>query len=139
MPVDAIGSVLSSENSAAVTNSNLSQEDFIRLFLTELNFQDPLEPVDNKEFLAQIAQFSAVEQARQNSEKISNLLLLTSVDQSVSLLGKNVQVNSEAGDVFGSVSAVRFTTDGPLLTVRVGDNFLTNIRLAQISLVQQGN
>ena len=137
MPIDAIGNVLSSQNTRAINNSSLSQEDFIRLFLTELNFQDPLEPVDNKEFLAQIAQFSAIEQARQTSEQMSNLILLSSTDQSVGLLNKTVQVNNASGTVFGTVTAIRFTADGSMLTVRIDDdNFLTDVRLSQISLIQ---
>lgn len=137
MPVDAIGSVLTTPGSDGVQNSSLSQEDFIKLFLAELNFQDPLEPVDNKEFLAQIAQFSAIEQSRQTTEQITNLLLLSSTEQSVGLLNKEVQINTVNGDLNGTVTAVRFTSDGPLLTLEIGqDSYLTDIRLSQITLIQ---
>ena len=62
MAVDAIGNVPTPQDNAAITRkSSISQDDFIKLFLAQLQFQDPLEPVDNREFLAQLAQFSTVQ------------------------------------------------------------------------------
>lgn len=136
--MDAIGSVLSNSQ-AAVTNSTLNQEDFIKLFLTQLNFQDPMEPVDNREFLAQIAQFSALEQARQTGESISDIVTLNSTSQSVSLLNKYVEVLTVSGTASGTVSAIRFSSEGPLLTITpsvTGGGVLTDVKLSQINLVR---
>ena len=63
MQVESIGGVATSQNNAVTNNSAISQEEFIKLFLAQLNYQDPLEPVDNSEFLAQLAQFSSLEQS----------------------------------------------------------------------------
>lgn len=136
--MDAIGSVLSNSQTA-VTNSTLNQEDFIKLFLTQLNFQDPMEPVDNREFLAQIAQFSALEQARQTGESISDIVTLNSTSQSVSLLNKYVEVLTVSGTASGTVSAIRFSSEGPLLTITPsvsGGGVLTDVKLSQINLVR---
>jgi flagellar basal-body rod modification protein FlgD len=134
--MDAIGSVLSSGRQA-VSSSSLNQEDVIKLFLTQLNFQDPMEPVDNREFLAQIAQFSALEQARTTGDSINDIVTLNSVSQSVSLLSKYVEVSTLDGLKTGTVSAVRFTSDGPILTVSAtGGGVLTDIKLSQIGLVR---
>lgn len=136
--MDAIGSVLSN-GQAAVTNSTLNQEDFIKLFLTQLNFQDPMEPVDNREFLAQIAQFSSLEQARQTGESINDIVTLNSTSQSVSLLNKYVEVLTASGIASGTVSAIRFSSEGPLLTVTPsvsGAGVLTDVKLSQINLVR---
>jgi flagellar basal-body rod modification protein FlgD len=134
--MDAIGSVLSS-GKQATNASSLNQEDFIKLFLTQLNFQDPMEPVDNREFLAQIAQFSALEQARTTGDSINDIVTLNSVSQSVSLLSKYVEVSTLDGIQTGTVSAVRFTNDGPILTVSAtGGGILTDIKLSQIGLVR---
>jgi flagellar basal-body rod modification protein FlgD len=134
--MDAIGSVLSS-GKQAVNASSLNQEDFIKLFLTQLNFQDPMEPVDNREFLAQIAQFSALEQARTTGDSINDIVTLNSVSQSVSLLSKYVEVSTLDGVQTGTVSAVRFTNDGPILTITAtGGGILTDIKLSQIGLVR---
>ena len=74
MPVDAIGGVVSNGSTSVNSNSTIDQEGFIKLFLTQLQFQDPLEPVDNREFLAQLAQFSNLEQSRQLSLNTESLL-----------------------------------------------------------------
>ena len=55
-------------------NATVTQEDFLQILLTQLRFQDPLKPVDNQQFVAQLAQFSALEINRQQSEKIDTLL-----------------------------------------------------------------
>lgn len=136
--MDAIGSVLSSSKDVARSTS-LDQNDFIKLFLTQLNFQDPMEPVDNREFLAQIAQFSSLEQARQTGEKIDDLVTLNSTSQSVGLLGKYVEVSSDVGVASsGIVSAVRFTSEGPALTVTSSSagTVINDVKLSQISLLR---
>lgn len=136
MPVDAIGSPLGN-SSAGLTKSSLSQDDFLRLFLTELNFQDPLEPINNREFLAQMAQFASLEQSRQTTESMENLVFMNSTAQSIGLLGRKVEVVADAGTVNGTVSAVQFTSSGPSLTVTTADgDALTDIRLSQINLVR---
>jgi flagellar basal-body rod modification protein FlgD len=134
--MDAIGSVLSGTGSVQ-SATTLNQEDFIKLFLTQLNFQDPMEPVDNREFLAQIAQFSSLEQARQTSEKIDDLVTLNSTSQSVSLIGKYVEVSTDLNVSVGTVSAVSFTSNGPSLTVTLtSGGVLGDVKLSQISLVR---
>lgn len=132
MPVEAIGSTLSSQN-ATGTNSVLNQEEFLKLFLTELNFQDPLEPINNREFLAQMAQFSALEQNRQTTESVNNLVFMSSTAQSVGLLGKVVNVAGVAGEQTGKVSSVQFTQSGPSLVVTLDSGaVLKDVKLSQV-------
>ena len=137
MEVDAIGAALGASSATNLQSTALGQEDFLRLFLTELNFQDPLEPLDNREFLAQIAQFAGLEQSRQTSESIDNLVFLNASAQSVSLLGQQVGVNSPTGPISGTVSAVRFSENGSLLTIeQANGDFLSDVRLSQVSLIR---
>lgn len=88
MQVQAIGSDLTDSSSGLTTNQQLSQNDFIKLFMSQLTYQDPLEPVDNSQFLAQLAQFSSVEQARAMNEKLDNLLSIGTTFQAASLVGR---------------------------------------------------
>lgn len=136
--MDAVGNVLSNTSNNTADASGIDQEEFIKLFLTQLNFQDPLEPIDNREFLAQIAQFSALEQARISGERIGDLVTLGSTTQAMGLVGKNVQVAANNIEIAGTVSAVRFTVEGVRLTVTLlpGGNILEDVRLSQISLVR---
>ncbi|MEP3049908.1 MAG: flagellar hook capping FlgD N-terminal domain-containing protein [Erythrobacter sp.] len=62
-------SVLSSQNSAAT----LDQGDFLRLLTVQLTQQDPLEPADNEEMLAQMAQFSSLAAATASSDSLASI------------------------------------------------------------------
>jgi flagellar basal-body rod modification protein FlgD len=118
-------------------NSALGQEDFLRILLTQLQFQDPLKPIDNQQFIAQLAQFSSLEINRQVSDKTDALLTIQSATQSLGLIGRTVEVNTDAGAQVGTVTAIGFRDGTPVLTVRTaGDRFLTDVRLSQIVLVR---
>ena len=77
MAIDAIGGQLGT-NATDMSNTSISQEDFVELFLAQLNFQDPLEPLNNREFLAQLAQFSTLEQGRLTNDNLQSLLAMSS-------------------------------------------------------------
>ncbi len=136
MPVDAIGGVPNAQDTNTTQNNTINQEDFIRLFLTQLQVQDPLEPVDNREFLAQLAQFTSLEQSRQTSQNTTDLLSMNATTQAVGLLNRQVEVSGLATAFTGTVTAVRFTSDGAQLTVASGTDVRTSIRLSQVTLVR---
>ncbi len=135
MAVSAIGVVPQSSAGGIPANAGIGQDDFLRILLTQLQFQDPLKPVDNQQFVAQLAQFSALEITRQQSEKIDTLLSIQSVDQAVSIIGKTVQIGSAQNGAAGTVKAISFATGEPLLTVQTQSNTLTDVRLADVTLV----
>lgn len=61
MTISAItSSTATAASVAASPDKSLGQADFIRLMTTQMKMQDPLEPVDNKEMIAQMAQFSSL-------------------------------------------------------------------------------
>lgn len=136
-PVDSIGTILNPSTASPTEQTAIRQEDFIRLFMSQLQFQDPLEPVDNREFLAQLAQFSSLEQSRQTSENTNAMLSMDSSSQALGLLNRSVQTHD--GEI-GTVIAVRFTQEGPLLDIRQGSGstgtVIPNVRLSMISLVR---
>jgi flagellar basal-body rod modification protein FlgD len=138
MPVDSIGSATGSQGAAApASNKTIDQDAFIKLFLTQLQFQDPLEPVDNREFLAQMAQFSSLEQARQTSQNTNDLLVMNSSSQALGLLNRQVDVAGLAAPFSGTVIAVQFTPGGAQLSVRnAAGEITTGVRLSQITLVK---
>ena len=137
MPVDAIGSVFNAQNTGASANTSINQDEFIRLFLTQLQFQDPLEPVDNREFLAQLAQFTSLEQSRQTSQNTTDLLAMTATTQAVSLLNRKVDVAGLSIPFTGTVIAVEFNTSGAQLTVsNTTGQVQTGVRLSQVTLVK---
>lgn len=72
----------------------LGKDAFLKLLMTQMQYQDPLNPVENTEFVAQLAQFSSVEQLTQVNEQftsVNSALLAQNQFQSISLVGKQVK------------------------------------------------
>ncbi|HKQ14199.1 MAG TPA: flagellar hook capping FlgD N-terminal domain-containing protein [Steroidobacteraceae bacterium] len=137
MAVDAIGAA-GSATSSVPANAGIAQEDFLRILLAQLRFQDPLKPVDNQQFVAQLAQFSALEINRQQSEKIDRLLSMQAADQAVGLIGKQVEVrNAQGGSSVGTVAAISFRSGEPQLTLTSNGTTLVDVSLADILLIRQ--
>jgi flagellar basal-body rod modification protein FlgD len=137
MAVDAIGGSLGSGAGGAVTPQGLSIQDFLHLFLSQLTFQDPLKPVDNTEFLAQLAQFTNIQQTQVLSDNIQGLLALESNNQAISLIGHTVEVASNNQTLTGQVTTVNFNNGQASLTVsQTGGNPIQGVTLSQITLVR---
>lgn len=139
MPVDAIGLPASSSSSNSATPA-ISETDFLQILLTQLEFQDPLKPVDDEQFVAQLAQFSNLEISEEENTNVQSLLTLSDANQALSLLGKSVQAGADQNNAVGTVSAITFASDGePTLTLSTsstGTDTL-NIDLSDITLVNE--
>ena len=127
-------SAASAAGSAPVSQtSNIGIQDFLKILTAQLNNQDPLKPVDNEQFVAQIAQFATLEQSRQLNVKIDSLLSIQSATQSVGLLDKTVDVNQGGTTVTGKVTALGLTSGQPLMTITTASGeFLDQIPLSQV-------
>lgn len=74
-------------------NSNLGKDDFLKILITQLQNQDPTSPMDDKEFIAQMAQFSSLEQMSNIATGMNNLTAITQQSQLIqfnSFVGKTV-------------------------------------------------
>ena len=119
--------------SPADASSSIGIQDFLKILTSQLNNQDPLKPVDNQEFVAQIAQFATLEQSRQLNVKIDELLSVQAATQSVGILGKTVDVNKNGFLISGRVTALSFDSGQPLLTVTTtGGQFQNNVTMAEV-------
>ncbi|MGZ3182497.1 MAG: flagellar hook assembly protein FlgD [Telluria sp.] len=103
--------------STASTNSHINQQDFLRILLTQLNAQDPLKPMDNGAFVAQLAQFSQLEQAQESVAALNKLASLQSTSQTLALMGKTVDVIKGGSFTSGTITAVSVSGSAPSLTV----------------------
>lgn len=137
MTVEAIGTQLDTSTPSATSNSGVNEQDFIKLFVSELQFQDPMQPLDNSQFLTQLAQFVSIEQQSEEVTGINNLLTLNSTDQSLGLLSHTVEVtNTDGSTTTGKVTGIQYGANGVQLTVMTsGNNVLTGVNLSQIQLV----
>ncbi len=117
----------------ATASSSIGIQDFLKILTAQLNNQDPLKPVDNQEFVAQIAQFATLEQSRQLNVKIDDLLSVQSSVQSVGLLGKTVDVNQNGFIVSGRVTALDVSSGSPMLTITTAAGaFQNNVSMSQL-------
>jgi flagellar basal-body rod modification protein FlgD len=137
MAVQSIG-VTTAPTTAALQQAGLTQQDFLQVLMTQLSYQDPLKPMDNEQFLAQMAQFSSLGLMQQQNDKTDTLLAIQSAAQTIGLLGHSVQMNTNTGVQIGTVGAISFLSDGtPQLTVNLANGtVLTGIGLSQVTLVQ---
>jgi len=133
MSISAAGGISQAASSAA----NLTMQDFLKVLLTQLTYQDPLKPLDNQQFMAQIAQFTNLEQTQQLNERIAQLLTNQASLQSVGLIGRTVDINTNSGQVTGSVVALNLAGATPQLTVRTtAGALINNVELSQIAAVR---
>ncbi|WP_282445540.1 flagellar hook assembly protein FlgD [Massilia antarctica] len=121
--------------------NNLNLQEFLKILTSQLSNQDPLKPLDNQEFVAQLAQFSTLEQSTQLNAKIDQMLEQQAVTGSVGLLGRNVGVGSGGANggpsVTGRVSAIQFVSGQAQLTVTQSNGAVfTGVTLDQITSAQ---
>ena len=105
------------KNDRSVENT-LGKDDFLKLLVIQLENQDPTSPLDDKEFISQMAQFSSLEQMTQMNTTLSNLIINNKINLSYSLLGKYVEVlDGTTGQVEGGiVSEVSFGQGSPSIS-----------------------
>ncbi len=128
---------IDSSTSALATNS-MGMEDFLKILMTQLTFQDPMKPMDNQEFMAQMAQFTSLEQTQQMNDKMSQLITNQAALQSVGLIGRTVDVQTSTGTVAtGTVTSLSLSGSAPVIAVTThSGNELANVGLQQIVAVR---
>ena len=123
----------------SIQGPQLGINDLLNILITQLRFQDPLKPVDNEAFIAQLAQFSALEQTQELNTRIDTLNATQSTLQSVGLLGRTIDIASASGQITtGTVISVALASGTPQLTIssQPGNVQVTGITIDQITRVQ---
>ncbi len=92
--------------------------------------------MDNQEFMAQIAQFTTLEQTQQLNGKIDALLSTQASLQSVGLIGRTVDITTATGSATGTVSSLSLSGDTPLISIVTQQGAsITDVSLSQIVAV----
>ena len=90
-------------------NGKMGKNEFLTMLVTQMKYQDPLNPADNAQMIAQMAQFSQLEQMLTMTEAFKGL-------QTVAMLGKIVSATATDGSTLsGKVTSVSMNGDTPLL------------------------
>ncbi len=104
------------------TTNSVDKDTFLQLLVAQLRYQDPTNPADTSQMMAQTAQFSALEQMQAVAEQTSQLLAAQVAFGASSLVGRTVTYPDSSGaEVTGVVDAVRFEATGPVLVVDGAD------------------
>jgi flagellar basal-body rod modification protein FlgD len=98
----------------------LNQSDFLTLLTKQLQYQNPLEPMSSSDFATQLAQLSTVDSMQQLNSTMGNMLLLQSITQGASLIGKQISYGSGSQSGQGKVDSVQ-VANGQLVLM-VGGN-----------------
>ena len=84
----------------------MGRDEFLKLLLTQLANQDPTSPIEDREFIAQMAQFSSLEQMTNMANDFSRLARILMGNEATSVLGKSVELFDGENLVQGPVQAV---------------------------------
>ncbi len=107
----------SSTQAAMKKSMGMNKDDFMKLFIAQLKYQDPMKPQDPSEMLDQLSQLSLVEQSYNSNTALNNLLKAQNNSISltaVSFIGKNVKANGNTASFDGTKpSPIEFTLSLP--------------------------
>ena len=85
---------------------SLGKDDFLKLLITQLSYQDPTAPMQDKEFIAQMAQFSSLEQMTSMAADFAKLTTMLTGSEASTALGKNVELTDGDRVVQGTIKAI---------------------------------
>ncbi|HOF87737.1 MAG TPA: flagellar hook capping FlgD N-terminal domain-containing protein [Armatimonadota bacterium] len=110
------------DTTASATRSldqQLNKHSFLQLLITQLQSQDPLKPMSDREFVAELAQFSSLEQMQQTNQALQQLGDSMRLSAATGYLGRTItaQEASDGTTVVGKVSAVTVLDGQPHLVV----------------------
>jgi flagellar basal-body rod modification protein FlgD len=107
-----------STSSSTSTSPTVDKDMFLKLMVEQLKNQDPMNPTDSSQFLAQTAQFTSLEKLEAMADSSSQALSAQMSFGASGLVGRTVTFTGADGvEGTGAVGSVRFTSNGPLLGV----------------------
>ena len=136
MAVSGVGATSSSSNGSSAAGhvttdalQSLDVNDFLKLMISELQNQDPLNPMDNAQLLQQISQMREISATGDMTNTLQAGLLGQNVSSGSALIGKQVTALPDAGDsVTGTVDKVNIA--GGDVTLQIGAN---SVKLSNVS------
>jgi flagellar basal-body rod modification protein FlgD len=94
----------------AKSKTAVDYDSFLKLLIAQMKNQDPTQPMDSTQYVAQLATFSQVEQTVQSNTKLDQILQSSALSQADSVIGRSI--TSADGSVTGTVAEVRLASTG---------------------------
>jgi flagellar basal-body rod modification protein FlgD len=111
MNVDMTTTIPAGANQTTATSKTaVDYQSFLKLLIAQMKNQDPTQPMDSTQYVAQLATFSQVEQSVQMNTKLDSILQSSALSQADALIGHSV--TSADGKTTGTVSEVRLSSTG---------------------------
>ena len=127
MAIEYVANGYSTTSSAPATDavrspdSDLGKDAFLKILITQLSNQDPLDPLKDKDFIAQMAQFSTLEQMTNMNKTIEQMAAMNKAS-AVSYIGRVIEYMDDDGlPAFSQVGFVRFEEGKVILNTPDGD------------------
>lgn len=119
----SLSSASSSIDQASSNNNRIGRDDFLRMLMAQLKYQNPLSPVDGADFAAQLAQFSQLEQLLNLNQKLDAIKILQNSGLnalSVGYIGKTVEANAALIGIRAGVSSpINYSLSAPASSVAI--------------------
>jgi flagellar basal-body rod modification protein FlgD len=113
----------------------MGKDTFLKLLVAQLKYQNPMEPVDSSQFMAQTAQFTMVEKLQAMAAQTEALVAGEASQRAAGLLGRQVSyVDAEGAIQTGVVTGTRFGSDGPVLLLGPGGSGVPSENTVELSL-----
>jgi len=109
----------SSKSTGTRNTGELGKDDFLNLLITQLRYQDPLNPTEDKEFIGQMAQFSSLEQMKNMNSSFSSVKAFNLIGKNVTALITDAKNNTKV--VEGEVTSVKIKSGEAFVVVRDQD------------------
>ncbi len=115
--------------------NGLSKDSFLQLLVTELRHQDPTRPMEDREFIAQMAQFSSLEQMTNLNNEVRNLLVSARSSEAYGVLGKEIDSFDSVTNkrVSGTVNSVFYKGDELMLKVGSDEVAMRNVQSVKLA------
>jgi len=131
MSTSAVSSTSSTTGTTAATtaSSTLGKDDFLKLLVTQLQNQDPLKPMDNTEYVSQLAQFSSLEQMTNIATASNSTYTSQASASALAMIGKTVEwADSSTGkNQTGKVDSISFVDGKPKLNIGTSTVEVSNV------------
>lgn len=104
---------------SSAAKAQVDYQSFLKLLVAQMKNQDPTEPMDATQYVAQLATFSQVEQSVQANAKLDKILQASALAQADGIIGRTV--TSADGETSGTVAQVKLGTDGLVAVLAGGE------------------
>jgi flagellar basal-body rod modification protein FlgD len=108
-------------------SKTLGVQDFLKLITVQLTAQDPLKPMEDTQFISQMASFTSLEQMQTLSKDFSTFTSQQKASGAQDYLGKTVTIATANGNITGPVAKVSFQDGAAMLSVNGNDYDVSNV------------